>query len=91
MSIDAALGVVDEHGLAEAELRGERLPLVPVGHHGALADDAELVAVAAVRPAEDAEYVVVSHRSIEASRPRHGRSRRSAARGVRCDLLTVSL
>lgn len=62
-----ALGVVDEHGLAEAELLREQLPLAPLGHEGTLTDDAEFVAVPAPGAAEDAHHVVVSHGGIQAA------------------------
>lgn len=67
---DAALGVVDEHGLTEAQLGGEGLPRRPVGKGAGVADDAEGVAVAAVRAAEDLKYVehvALVHPDIEAS------------------------
>ncbi|EKX63493.1 hypothetical protein STRIP9103_02486, partial [Streptomyces ipomoeae 91-03] len=63
---DTALGVVHEHGLAEAEFGGERLAVDAVGHHGALAYDAQFVAVSTAGAAEHPQHVEVSHARIEA-------------------------
>lgn len=67
-----ALGIVDEHGLAETELLGERLPGCLVGVRAPVAYDPEGVAVPSVRAAEHVQYVdacgyvVVTHVRIQA-------------------------
>ena len=47
---DPALGVVDEHGLAEAEFAASACRDGAVGHHRAVAHDTERVAMPPVRP-----------------------------------------
>ncbi len=78
----AALGVVHEHGLAEAEFPGERLPGGLVGVVASVAYDPERVAVPAVGAAEHAQdvdagrYVVVIHSAFKhrpGTRPARGR------------------
>jgi hypothetical protein len=52
----AARAVVDEHGLGEAQLRSDGLPLGR-GHGGAVEHDAERVAARSVGADEDAQRV----------------------------------
>jgi hypothetical protein len=56
----AALAIVDEDGLGVAEFGGDGLTL-RLGHLGAMEEDAELVAAAAVRGAEHAQHVEGGH------------------------------
>src|SRR5690606_33975478 len=93
-------GVVDEHGPAEAEFRGERLPLTVLGQHRSVAHDADLVAVLATGPAEDTQHVVVSHAthsstgrlppSPRSAAPPRPRGRVPASLGVACPHLSGS-
>jgi hypothetical protein len=66
---DAVLGVVGEHGLAQAQLPREGQGLGLRRDGGTIAYDSELVAVTAVWPAENAHYVVIGHPRSELPAP----------------------
>src|SRR5690606_3756512 len=75
------LGVVDEHGRAEAEVRGQRLSLAVLRQHRSVAHHPEFVAVATTGPAEDTQHVVVSHATHSSTVPGPPRPRSGGPRG----------